>query len=116
LPAFVAGGDTALVGAVDAVEGLTVDVELQLAGSAVADPDRGRSPVALPVVEDLLGQIAGAIDPVHDVERAAAVLVGLFVDPVAKPPPQRRRLVREAQAEEGVHRKGGIAYPGVAVV
>src|SRR5262249_39586477 len=52
------------------VHRLTVDVELQLVGGAVADPDRPRAPPALEVVEVVLGQVGGAVHPVHDLQRA----------------------------------------------
>ena len=47
----------------DGVDGLAVDVELQLVGRAVADPHRTRAAPALEVVEGLLGQVGAARRP-----------------------------------------------------
>ena len=72
-PALVAGLQAAGVGEVERVQRLAVDVELQLVGGAVADPDRAGAAPALEVVERLLDQVGAAVDPVHDLQRAAAV-------------------------------------------
>ena len=114
LPALMTGVEPVLVAAVDAVHGLAVDVELELARGSVPDPDRRRPPVALPVGEHLLGQVAGAVDAVHDVERAVGA--GLLVHPVPQPAPEGGRLVLEPHAEQGVDGERGIPDPGEAVV
>ena len=74
LAAFVAGGQrTQPVGLVGAVGELAVDVLLDLVGSPVADPHRARSLVAAEVIEGLLDEVGGAVDPVHDLQRDGSV-------------------------------------------
>ena len=51
LPALPAHLQPVLVCCVDAVQGLAVDVELDLIGSAVADPYGPRTPISRPVLE-----------------------------------------------------------------
>jgi hypothetical protein len=51
-----------MVEQVSRVENLAVDVELKLASGAIADPDRRRTPIALEMAENLLGQVRSAID------------------------------------------------------
>ncbi len=86
-------------------------VVLALVERAVADPDRVRARVAGELLEEGLGQISAAVDPVHDLQRAVLVafevgdelheLVGLPVE------------VEEVQRLE---RERRVADPGVAVV
>ena len=114
-PAAVTQLDPVLVGEVDAVQRLAVDVHLPLVRRAVADPHRARAAVALPVVQRLLHQVRGAVDPVHDVERTA-LAAHLLLDPVPQPAGERRRLLGEAHPEQGVDRERGVAHPGVPVV
>src|SRR3954463_2044535 len=83
------------IGCVDAVESLAVDVELQLLAGAFADPHGRRTPVAGPVVEGILLEVGGAVDPVHDVERTAVAALPL-PDPVAQPVPEPVGLVEHA--------------------
>ena len=104
-----------LVEEVDGVDQLAVDVELELVGGAVPDPDRGRAHVALEVRQHLLVQLRAAVDPVHDLERprlAADALPEAVGEPVHEP----GRLLGEAEPEQCVEREGGVADPGVAVV
>ena len=97
------------------VERLAVDVELQLVGGAVADPDRPRPAPALQVAEGLLGQIGGAVHPVHDLQRPRAV-ARLLGDPLPQPVAERAGLLAVAQAEQGVDGERGVPDPGVPVV
>src|SRR4029453_16550489 len=83
-PPLVGERQAALHAGVDAVHRLAVDVELQLLGGAVADPDGCRAAVAAPVVEPALFEAGGAVDPVHDVERSA-VAADPLADAVAEP-------------------------------
>ena len=46
----------------------------------------------------------------------AAVAADPLAHPVAQPARRTRRLLGEAQPEQRVHREGGVAHPGVAVV
>ena len=95
----------------DRVEHRAEDVVLALVEGAVADPHRPRARVAGEVVARRLGQVAAAVDPVHDLQRAVLgrldvgdelhELVGL---PVEVEPVQR------------LQREGRVAHPGVAVV
>ena len=114
-PAGVAGLDAVLVREVDAVDRLAVDVELELVRRAVADADGTGPAVALPVLEDLLGQVAGAVDPVHDLQRGLPVRAPVLYA-VTQPAGEGGRLLPEAQAEQGVHGEGRVPDPGVAVV
>ena len=95
----------------DRVEHGAEDVVLALVEGAVADPHRARAGVAGEVVARRLGQVAPAVDPVHDLQRAVLgrldvgdelhELVGL---PVEVEPVQR------------LQREGRVAHPRVAVV
>ena len=95
----------------DRVQRRAVDVVLALVERAVADPHRPRARVAGELVDRRLGQVAPAVDPVHDLQRPVGVrleiadelheLVGL---PVQVEPVQRL---------EG---EGRVADPRVAVV
>ena len=95
----------------DRVEHRAEDVVLPLVERAVADPHRPRARVAREVVARRLGQVAPAVDAVHDLQRAVLgrldvgdelhELVGL---PVEVEPVQR--LQRERR----------VAHPRVAVV
>ena len=95
----------------DRVEHGAEDVVLALVEGAVADAHRPRAGVAGEVVPRRLGQVAPAVDPVHDLQRAVLgrldvgdelhELVGLPVEVE-----QVQRLQRERR----------VAHPGVAVV
>ena len=99
------------------VHRLAVDVQLQLVGGAVADAHRPRAAPALEVVEGFLAQVARAVDPVHDLQRAGA---GPGPGLLARPGPAARRrtvgLLGEAKAEQRVDRERAVADPGVPVV
>src|SRR4051794_1699313 len=72
-------------------------------------------PVAGPVVKHVLLQVGGAVDAVHDVQRTA-VATDPFPDPISQPPPELPGLLGHAEPEQRMHREGGVADPGVAVV
>jgi hypothetical protein len=95
-PAFVPHLQAALVGEIDRVHRLAVDVELQLVGGAVADPNRARAAVALEMVEDLLLQVRGAVDPVHDPQRPGGP-ARLLPDSIPEPTPVGRGLLGVAE-------------------
>ena len=61
----------------DRVEHRAVDVVLALVEGAVADPHRPGAGVPGELLAERLGEVAPAVDPVHDLQRA--VLVGLEV-------------------------------------
>ena len=115
LPGVVVDRGAVLVVEVDGVDQLAVDVELELVGGAVADPHRRRAAVALEVVEHLLGELGAAVDPVHDLQRARLAGRGV-AEAVGEPVHERRRLLGEPEAQQGVEGERGVADPGVAVV
>lgn len=80
------------------IEGLAVDVELELVGGGVAGPDRVGAAVALEVVQDLLGQMRVAVDPVHDLE-GFVVRSFACAQTVAEPVGEAGRLLHEAEVE-----------------
>ena len=85
------------VGQEDRIGGLAVDVQLELVGGAVADPDRPRAAPALEVVQGLRGQVRGAVHPVYDLQRAGRV-TGLLFRPVPQPAAERGRFLHVPQA------------------
>ncbi len=115
-PADVRRLQPVLVGLGEGVHGLAEDVQLELAGRAVADPDRARAAPALPVVESLLGEVRGPVDPVHDPQRAVAVAAAMLDQAVPDPDTEGRCLLRVAQPEQRVYRERRVPDPGVAVV
>ena len=60
----MAGRLAVLVIQVEGVEEFAVDVELELIGGAIADPDRPRSAVAFEMVERPLGEIGSPVEGV----------------------------------------------------
>ena len=114
-PALVADLHAGGVGEVDRGGGLAVDVELQLVGGAVADPDRPRAAPALEMIQALLDQVRGAVHPVHDLQRPGT-LARLFLRPVPEPGAERGGLLHVAQAEQRVDGERAVPDPGVAVV
>ena len=106
-PAGVADPDAVLVGQPDRVQHLPVDVELELVGGAVADPDRLGAGVALEVVEGQLVQVGGAVDPVHDLQRSGP-LAGLLAYAVVQPAHERCSLIGEPESEQRMDREGGV--------
>ena len=95
----------------DRVEHRAEDVVLPLVEGAVADPHRARALVAGELVTGRLGQIATAVDPVHDLQRA--VLGGLEVGDELD---ELVGLPVEVEAVERLQRERCVAHPGVAVV
>ncbi len=95
----------------DRVEHRAEDVVLALVERAVADPHGPRAGVAGEVVTGRLGQVATAVDPVHDLERA--VLGGLEVGDELH---ELVGLPVEVEAVERLQRERRVAHPGVAVV
>ena len=93
------------------VEDRAVHVVLALVERAVADPDRAGALVAGQLVAGRLGQVAPAVDPVHDLQAAVLVRfdVGDELHELVGLPVQ----VEEVQGLEG---EGGVPHPGVAVV
>jgi hypothetical protein len=85
-PSPMAGFESMLVAEVDTVDRLAVDIELQLIRGTVPDPHRAGSPISLPMRKDLFAQVAGTIDPIHDVEWAAFA-ANLLADPFGQPTP-----------------------------
>jgi hypothetical protein len=67
-PAGVADPDRVPVGQVDGVQHLAIDVKLELVGGAVADPYWPGALVAIQMIEGLLDEVGGAVDPVHDLQ------------------------------------------------
>ena len=88
---------TVLVEHVDDVQQLAVDVELELVVGAVADAHRRGAPVALEVIENLLGQVVAAVDPVHDLQ--AAVGSRRLAERSSIQPMKARGLVGEAEPD-----------------
>ena len=114
-PAPVGGLHAVGVGEVHGVHRLAVDVELELAGGAVADAHRPRPAPALEMIQGLLGQIGTAVDAVHDLQRVAAVAVP-FVGAVPQPAAEGGGLLGEAEPEQRVDGERAVPDPGVPVV
>ena len=93
------------------VEQRAPHVVLVLAVRAVPDPHRPRALVAREVVERELGDLALAVDRVHDLEVLGARLrdVGDEVEEVVRLPVEPERV-------EAPQHERGVADPGVAVV
>ena len=95
----------------DRVQHRAVDVVLALVERAVADPHRPRAGVAGEVVARGLGQVAPAVDPVHDLQRAVGV--GLEVGDELH---ELVGLPVEVQPVQRLQRERRVAHPRVAVV
>ena len=95
----------------DRVEHGAEDVVLALVEGAVADAHRARAGVAGELVAGRLGQVASAVDPVHDLQRA--VLGGLEVGDELH---ELVGLPVEVEPVERLQRERRVAHPGVAVV
>ena len=95
----------------DRVEHRAEDVVLALVEGAVADPHRSRARIAGEVVAGRLGQVAAAVDPVHDLQRP--VLGRLDVGDELH---ELVGLPVEVEPVERLQREGRVAHPGVAVV
>ena len=90
---------------------LSVDVQLELLGGGIPDPDGARPLIAREVRELELGQAPLAADAVHDLDRGR----------VSRPDTEqevaeRQRLVRVAGIEQRLQREDRVAQPAVAVV
>ena len=95
----------------DRVQHRAEDVVLPLVEGAVSDPHRPRAGVAGELVAGRLGQVAAAVDAVHDLERA--VLGRLDVGDELH---ELVGLPVEIEPVQGLQREGRVAHPGVAVV
>src|SRR6185437_11261155 len=96
---------------VEAVDHLSVDVELQLLARGVADPDRARPLVAAEPGELELTQTSLAADAVHDLD------VGRVArDCPDQPASPQSRLVGVVAVEEGEQRERRVAEPAIAVI
>ena len=95
----------------DRVEHGAEDVVLALVKRAVADPHRVRARIAREILTEGLGQVAAAVDPVHDLQPAVAV--GLEVGDELH---ELVRLPVESQEVQRLEREGRVAHPRVAVV
>ena len=120
LPGVVAEQPVAVTDPEHRVEGLTVDVELQLISRAVADAHRGGPFVALEVRYLLLHQVLGAVDPVHDLQRPGATRGGqqavAELHPRRQPAQECGCLIGVAQRHQGVEAERTVAHPGESVV
>ena len=114
-PAGLPDPDPLAVGQPDRVQQLAVDVELELVGGAVADPHRLGAGIALPVLQGLLLEVRGAVDPVHDLQRPRR-LTHLLGGTIVQPAPEGLGLLGEPEPEQGVNREGAVPDPGEAVV
>ena len=83
---------------------LAVDVELELAGGGIPDPDGPGALVPGQPVEDQLRQAPLAGEPVHDLD-----LRRISRDRAQQPVAPRARFGREARAHQRVEREGGVA-------
>src|SRR5262249_31789866 len=99
---------------VDGVHQLAINVELQVAGSRIPDADRLRAEIPVEVIEGLLTKVVTAVDAVHDVERAGVVL--LFFGARLHEEGEGARLLRVAEAYQGIDGEGRVARPGIAVI
>jgi len=95
----------------DGVQHGAEHVVLALVERSVADPYRSGTRVTWQIIAGGLGQVAPAVDAVHDLQRAVLVRleVGDELDEFVGFPVQ----VEEVQGLQG---EGGVAHPGVAVV
>src|SRR5262249_53570369 len=102
-----------LVVEVDRVEEVPDDVELKLPRGIVAGAHGPRAAVPLEVIEDRLGPLRAPVEAVEDLEaRVRAELA----EPALEKLDVVARLIREADAQEGIDRERGVADPVVAVI
>ena len=101
-----------LAGAVQPVQHLAPDVELELVGGGVADPDRrGALVPGQPVAARYSGSRRSPSSAVHDLQ------VGRVAgDGAQQPLPPGPGLVVVTGAEQRLQGEGGVAQPAVAVV
>ena len=95
----------------DRVQHRAEDVVLPLVEGSVADPDRMGAGVAGQFVAGGLGEVAPAVDAVHDLQ--GAVLVGLQVGDELHELVGLPVQIQEVQGLQGERR---VPHPGVAVV
>ena len=93
------------------VHDLAEDVELQLPGGAVSDPDRRRLLVSGQPVDDLLRQPSLAAHAIHDLD-----LVRAAGDGADQPIPPGLRLLVISEMHQGHQREGGVPQPAIAVI
>src|SRR5712692_3615695 len=107
------GRDDAALALIDrhAVDHGPEDIELSLTRGAVADANRLRAFVARQVLEERLGEVRVAVDPVEDLHRKV-VVVGAVADPVD----EVDGFLREARAKEGRDAVGRVTEPAVPVI
>ena len=110
-PGVVVVGEPGLAGAVQPVEELAVDVELELAGGLVADPDRPGPLVPVEPAQLGLGEAAAPGEGVHDLQ-----VLGVAGDGSQQPVPPGLGLGGVPAAGEGLQGECGVAQPAVAVV
>ncbi len=108
---MVVAGQAGHVRQVQGLDDLAVDVQLELPGRAVADPDGLGALVAGQPVERGLGQLALAGDAVHDLQ-----VLRVAGDGPQQPLAPGAGLVAVAGAQQRGEGDGGVAQPGVAVV
>ena len=114
-PELVVDGSARFVVEVDAVDQLAVDVELQLAGSTVANANGLRIPIAREVIEFELLEFVSPVDAVHDLQRPRIGRV-LLQSAFLEERHELAGLLHESKLEEREEREGRVANPGVAVV
>ncbi len=95
----------------DRVQHRAVDVVLALVEGAVPDPHRACARVAGELVACALGEVAAAVDPVHDLQRS--VFVGLEIGDELH---ELVGLPVELQPVQRLQRERRVAHPAVAVV
>ena len=110
-PGVVVVGEPGLTGAVQPVEELAVDVELELPRCLVADPHRPGPLVALEPAQLGLGKSAPPGEGVHDLQ-----VLGVAGDGSQQPVAPGLGLLGVPAAGEGLQGEGGVAQPAVAVV
>ena len=102
LPVVVAGGVAVLVGEIECVGQLAVDVELQLLIGGVADADGFGVHVATKMFELGLRRLLRAVDTVEHLQRTVgSVVVQTVMDPSLK----LRSLFDETEPHHGIERE-----------
>ena len=86
-------------------------VVLALVERAVPDPHRAGAVVATEILEELLGQVAATVDPVHDLQ--AAVVVSLEIGDELH---ELVGLPVQVEVVQGLERERRVADPRVAVI
>src|SRR6266508_4790317 len=95
----------------DRVHDVAVEIELDLLGRQVPDPDRTRAPVAVERGESLLPGLGAPIHPVENLEARRAQPGRMH-----EPPEKGMRLVLVAERLEGVEGVRRVSQPREAVV